>query len=400
MTALLHSRRVEDVATVRAGGLLAFGAFLLFLISGRSLDLLGSPARIALVIAWPLAAMALWLSHRASVAVVYVVAGGLLLRWVELPAGGAGPSDVLAAVNEALGVWFGGGNPYDHVYEMTRPAGQPMPYPPGAMLFHLPGYLVSGLAGVQFTEFLLAAGAMAGFVLMGATVSWMVGLPALAVYAAAPNLVLLSTDGSSDTGTGALLLLAIIAVGWAVDRGLDDASVLLAGIVGALAVSTKQIALPVVLALAIYLLRAHGWRPAGRYVGAAAGILLLVSLPFVLLGPLTYLRGLLSFIGVHQDVYGWNIWALARGLGLMPWEQGPATVVNVTLSAIAIAAMAALPLRHLSGALLAGVVAMLVILLTARWTTYAYFALVAPVVLAIPVVAAWEGRRTASALGA
>jgi uncharacterized membrane protein len=266
------------------------------------------------------------------------------------------------------------------------------------MLVHLPGHLVAGLAGVQFTEFLLAAGAMAGFVLLGATVSWMVALPALAVYAAAPNLVLLATDGSSDTGTGALVLLAIIAVGWGVERGVDDASVLLAGMVGALAVSTKQIALPIILGLAIYLLRRHGWRPAVRYVVGAAAVLLLVSLPFLILGPIAYLRGLVSFIGVHSDIYGWNIWALARGLGLTPWDQGPATVLNVTLSVIALVSVAALPIRHLSAALLAGVVATLVILLSARWTTYAYFAMLAPVVLAMPAAAAWEGRRERAAV--
>jgi hypothetical protein len=399
MTAPLRSWRAEDTASVRAAGLLALGAFLLLLLSGRSLDLLGSPTRIALVIVWPIAAVGLWLSHRVSVAVVYLAAGGLLLRWVELPAGGAAPSDVLAAVNEALGVWFGGGNPYDHVYQMTRPAGQPMPYPPGALLVHLPGHLVAGLAGVQFTEFLLAAATMVGFVLLGPTVSWIAALPAVAVYAAAPNLILLATDGSSDTGSGALLLLAIIAVGWAVERGLDDPSMLLAGITGALAVSTKQIAMPIVLVLVVYLARRHGWRPAGRYLVAAAVVLLLISLPFLILGPLTYVDGLVSFIGAHQDIYGWNIWALAQGLGLTPWEQGPATVLNAALSVVALVVVAVLPLRHLSGALLAGVVTTLVILLTARWTTYAYFALLAPVVLAIPAVAAWEGRRAASAVG-
>ena len=402
MTTLLRARPAEDAASVRAAGLLALGAFLLILLSGRSLDLLGSPARMALVIVWPLAAVALWLSSRISAAAVYLIAGGLLLRWVELPAGGAGPSDVLAAVNEALDVWFGGGNPYDHVYQMTRPAGQPMPYPPGALLVHLPGFLVSGLAGVQFTEFVLAAAAMAGFVILGASVSWIAALPALAVYASAPNLVLLATDGSSDTGSGAMLLLAVLAVAWAVDRGLDDASMFLAGIAGALAVSTKQIALPIVLVLAVYLLRRYGWRPAARYAAAGAAILLLISLPFLIAGPPAYLRGLLSFIGVHQDIYGWNIWTLAQGLGLTPWEQQPATVLNAVLSAIALLVAVVLPYRSLAGAVLAGVVVTLVMLLTARWTTYAYFALLAPVVLALPALALWEARDrpAASALGA
>ncbi|HYM51919.1 MAG TPA: hypothetical protein VEW45_00355 [Candidatus Dormibacteraeota bacterium] len=390
--------RLESPATVRAAGLLALGAFLYLLLAGRSIDLLGSPSRMGLVLAWAAVAAAFWLTGRASVVVAYLVIGGLLMRWVELPAGGAGPSDVLAAINEAIAVWFGGGNPYDHFYEATRPAGQPMPYPPGALLVHLPGYAASGLAGVQLTEFVLAGVAMVALAALGTTVSWLAALPALAIYAGASNLVLLATDGSNDTGVGALVLIAIIALGWSIDHGLDDASLMLAGIWAALAVSSKQIALPLVLVLAIYLVRRHGWRPARRYLAAAGAILLLISIPFLLQGPVTYVEGLFRFVGVHEDIYGWNIWAFAQGMGWTPWDQGPATILNVVVSAIALLALLVLPLRRPSGALLAGVAALLVVLLSARWTTYAYFALLAPVVLALPAVAIWEARRSAEAI--
>jgi uncharacterized membrane protein SirB2 len=383
-------------------GLLALGAFLLLLISGRSLDLLGSPARIALVLAWGAVAVAFWLSGRVSVVIAYVVVGGLFLRWIELPAGGAGPSDHLAATSEALSVWFSGGNPYDHVYQLTRPPGAPVSQPPGELLVHLPGYLISGLAGVQFTQFVLAGVAMGLLVGIGAVLSWSVALPALALYAGSPNLVILATDGSNDTGTGALVLLALLVLAWAVERGLDDASLVLAGILGALAIASKQVSLPLLAMPVIYLLRRHGWRPTTRYLVGALGLLLVISLPFMVLGPGTYVRGLLSFIGAHRDLYGWNIWTLAQGLGWTPWDEQPATVLNAVLSAIALLVAVVLPYRSLAGAVLAGVVVTLVVLLTARWTTYAYFALLAPVVLALPALALWEARDrpAASALGA
>jgi hypothetical protein len=385
--------RLDPDVDVRIGGLLGLGTFLMLLLVGRSIDLLGSPSRMGLVLAWGVVVAAFWLTGRAWVVVAFLIIGGLLMRWVELPPGGAGPSDVLAAINEAIGVWLGGGNPYDHVYEMTRPAGQPMPYPPGALLVHLSGYLVSGLAGVQFTELVLAAAAMAVFAALGASLSWVAAMPALAVYAGASNLILLATDGSNDTGVGALVLVAILALGWSIERGLDDASLIQAGVWAALAVSSKQIALPLVLVLAVYLVRHHGWRRARRYLAVSGAVLLLISLPFLVQGPITYLQGLFRFVGVHQDIYGWNIWAFAQGMGWTPWELGPATVLNVVLSAIALLALLVLPLRRPSTALLAGVVALMVVLLTARWTTYAYFALLAPVVLVLPSVVAWETRR-------
>ena len=94
MTGQQLEGREEGAASVRVAGLVALGAFLLLLISGRSLDLLGSPARIGLVLAWAAVAIAFWLSERVSIVVAYVVLGGLLMRWIDLPAGGVGPSEL------------------------------------------------------------------------------------------------------------------------------------------------------------------------------------------------------------------------------------------------------------------------------------------------------------------
>ena len=286
-----------------------------------------------------------------------------------------------------------GGNPYDHVYLSTRPPGQPMPYPPGALLLHLPGYLIAGLDGVKLTQIALAGVAMGTLAWLGARLSWAVGLPALALYAGASNLVLLTTDGSNDTGTGAVLLLAVVALIWALDRGADDASLIFAGTFAAFAVSTKQTALPIALGMVIYLVRTLGWERSWRYLAGAATMLLLMSIPFLVSGPVIYLKGLLSFVGAHNDIFGWNIWVFGQGFGVTPWDRKAADALNIISSLVALVVLLFLPLRSLSGSVLAGLVVLTVMLFTARWTTFAYFALMAPLVLAIPALAIWDGRR-------
>lgn len=393
----MGAERPVAAVPLRTVMLLALAAFLVLLLSGRSVDLLGSPARIGLVIAWVPVAAATWLTARAVIPVAYVALGGLWLRWLELPAGGAGPSDHLAATYEAIDVLVRGGNPYDHVYQLTRPPASPVSQPPGELLVHLPGYLAAGLAGVQFTELVLAGAVMALLIALGVRVGWTAALPALALYAGAPNLVLLTTDGSNDTGAGALLLFAAVALGIALVRQLRN-DWILAGAVAALALATKQLALPVGVALAALAVRRAG-RAALPYVAALLGTLLLLSLPFLLMGPGTFLAGLLRFIGAHDDIYGWNIWALAQGLGLAPWDAGPAAVLSLVVAAGVIAVLALLPYRTLAGAALAGALGLLAILLTARWTTYAYFGMVAPLALAIPLLAAWQpGSRRAEGM--
>ena len=376
----------------RVGLLAGMGVFLLFLLAGREIDLLGSTPRILLVVVWPIVLAYGWWSDRALPVALYLVAGGMLLRMYDFPAGGGGPSDVLAATHEAIGVLLGGGNPYDHYYEMTRPPGNPMPYPPGALVVHLPGYLLSGMIGVQGTEVALAGVGMATYAWLGAHVSWPAALPPLAAYAAAPNLVILSLDGSNDTAVGVMLALALVALMLALERRLGGRWLVVAGLVGGIAVAMKQTALPVVLVAGVFLWRRYGRQRFVEYAGAAGGLLLVVSLPFLVSDPLAYLAALTSFAGAHEDVYGWNMWTLARGIGRPVWDVGPALVLNVLASVVALAVALALRYRSLTGAAVGGLFVTLVVLLTARWTTYAYFALIAGVALVLPALAAWEAR--------
>jgi hypothetical protein len=101
----------ENVDRVTVAGVLALTVFGLLLLSGRSGDLLPSPARLGLFLALPLIGIGFWWTRRISVVLGFLVIGGVLLRMVDFPPGGAGGSDVLAAVNEGIGVLLGGGNP-------------------------------------------------------------------------------------------------------------------------------------------------------------------------------------------------------------------------------------------------------------------------------------------------
>ena len=372
------------------GGLVGLGLFLLLVLSGRDLDLLPSPVRLALVLAWPFVAYAFAVSGRLWVPVGYIVVGALALRLNELL--GYGGSDVLDATFEGIGVLLGGASPYGHFYTMTRPPGQPLPYPPAALLLHLPGYLLAGKTGVFVNEAAFAGLTLALLGRLAARVSLTLGLPALAVYAALGNMIYTSADGSNDTSTGAVLLLAVVAAAWAWHRGWDPRGVTAAGLAAAMALATKQTTLFVVLLLAVAIWQMAGRRVALRYLGVGAVLLLAISVPFLWLGPVEYLHGLVAFAGVHLDVYGWNIWTLAQSLRLPVLEPESAAIVNIVLTLAALVVVLRRRISSIVQATFFGTLVTLVLFLTARWESVSYFAMIAPLILALPLLAVWTAR--------
>jgi hypothetical protein len=342
---------------------------------------------MALVLAWPLVAGLFLLRPRPWLVAGYAIVAGLLLRWVHVPGGG---SDVLIATWEAIDTALKGESPYAHFYALTRPQGSPFPYPPLQLLVYLPGYLLGGMQGVQITELWASAAVMGALAVLAARISWLAGLPGLALYATLGNLANLTTDASNDTTTGALILLALLAVAYAALRGWEDAPVIVAGICAALAVGTKQTAALVLVGAAAYVWRTAGTRAAGRYMGSAAIVLAVVSVPFLAMDASAYIRSLVSFAGFHDDVYGWNIWVLAGQLGWPVWDKGSATILNLGVILVGLALLLRYRATGLAGAAGAGVLLAMVAFLTARWTTYAYFAELAPVLCAIPLLHRWE----------
>jgi hypothetical protein len=372
------------------GGLLGLGLFFALVISGRDLDLLPTPMRMALVLIWPLVAYAFIVTGRSWIPVSYLIAGAIGLRLAELQ--GYGGSDVLDAVWEGIGVLLDGASPYSHYYEHTQPPGWPVPYPPLMFLAHLPGYLVAGKDGVFYNEAAFSLIPLAIFTALAARLSWTLGLPALAAYAASGNIVFGSADGSSETGTGALLLLAVVAVAWAWDGGWDDLRVRIAGLAAALPLAMKQSTLFVVVLLTVAVWQMGGRRAGLRYIGSAAVLLLALSIPLLLLGPIDYLTQLTSITGFHEDVYGWNFWVFAQSLG---WPVPDVTLGRlITIVATLVALLIVLRYRMSSIALAAlmGTLVTMVMFLSARWTSFVYYILLEPVLFAIPLLAVWAAR--------
>jgi hypothetical protein len=379
----------SDPAELEAGAYFALGIFLLLTLSGRGIDLLPSPARMAVVLAWPLVAIGFLVTRRVSIVVAYVIAGGLVLRWVDFPGTG---SDHLAATAEGIRVLVTGGNPYDHVYMDTRPPGQPVSQPPGEFLVHLPGFIWARLYGVMFTQLALSAAFMAGIALLASRISWLAGLPALAAYAALPNLIFLTIDGSNDTGTGVLLAGAVVALAAAIQQGPSSRGLRASGLALGLAMSTKQTTLLVGVVLVLFVWQRLGTWGVMRYAGAAIVFLAALSVPFLLVGPQEYLAGLLKFIGAHEDVYGWNIWIFGQNFGVATWDEGRIAILTVATTGAALLLVTMRRFGTLASAVLASVVATMVLLLTVRWTTFAYFAMVAPLLVSLPLLAVWERR--------
>ena len=363
-------------------------------LAGRSNDLLPSQARLAVVLAWPVAMLLVAKTGRTWIAAAFCVAAGILLRWVDFWPGGG--SDVLNAVDEALRTFFSGASPYDHYYLTTRPPGSLMPYPPGQLILHFPGWLVDGYDGVRLTELGSAIVAMAILAGLAVRAAPTVGLVSLALYAGLPNLINLTGDGGNDTSAGVVVLVSILIVAWASRRSMTGWRAVAAGVAVGLALATKQSTLLFGVALSMYVAGAH--RPAlGRYLAGLAGTLLLVSIPFLLLGPVAYIHGV-STLGPHDiQVYGWNVWVLVQGLGGTVPDGPTASLINLFVTVDMLIIVAVLSMRGVAAAALAGVLATLAALLTADWTSYSYFALVLTPLAAIPALVAWElGSRRGS----
>lgn len=368
---------------------------------------------VMLLLLWPLVFAAVVLKRWIWLAAAYLLVLGVLVRlailqgWTGVPAAGVA-SDVLTVIQEALGVAIGGGNPYTHAFEQSNPPGiQAFAYPPGSLLYYLPAYLLGNIrtmevvaAGVVLAGLALAAGVMRS--------GWPVAV--MGLYAAAPPLITLSTDNSNDTSAGALIFAAALALLLA-QRRASTRLLVLAGLLMGWALSFKIYAVPLwpffVVGLAARrwtLDLSRGGRGGRRrvpawllYAAVSAGFTALVSLPYLLRAPMGFVRSMvIGPVNPLHPIGGWNVWAL-----LYAWLQWDADIalgaalkaIGISLMIIAIVAGLLAGVRRPSRALLFGALAWFAAMFFARWTSYAYFAGIAPVVLLIPFADRLAGLR-------
>ncbi|HEX7950099.1 MAG TPA: 2-amino-4-hydroxy-6-hydroxymethyldihydropteridine diphosphokinase [Candidatus Limnocylindrales bacterium] len=260
-------------------------------------------------------------------------------------------SDVMDVIGAAIRLVAGGGNPYGIGYAVTRPPGSSYPYGPLALLWYAPfqerGWQLELIVGGAVLVLLAMRGKLLG----------------LAIYATAPTIVATTGDGSNDTSAGFLLLVALVV---ARRRPVLGAFLL------AVAVAFK----PYLAAWAPAFLVWGGWTVAGVFLATS---LVLWSPVIVVWGIPKFLKSLdLAAKAQARHLPAWSLGDLWRSVF---HDQVSASRLE-TLRLVLGAAAAAVTLRwsrSLDGVILAGALVYLVTLYMGYWSTYAYFAAIAPI---------------------
>jgi hypothetical protein len=319
--------------------------WLALLVAALLLAGVGTP-RTTQVFCLLLVVATLFLSLRFRVgaaAVIVLVIVGVLMRSAFV---GAGQSDVLAVTGMAIEHMLGGGNPYGVGYPGPSSTGAPFAYGPLALLWYLPSTdpLVVEM-GVSLLILLVLA--IRGHLL------------GLAAYAASAVLLVTASDGSNDTSAGLFVLVALLAA---------QRSALAGGALLGLAVAFKPYALAWLPPLLVF------WGPGAVLLGFGAAALATWGPVLLIWGPASVLTSLRMAEAVHQRAY----YSLAYGLSMDPALRALLESLRFVAGGL-LAASSWLLVRSPASMIVWGSAIFLVTLFTGYWSTFAYFAALAPV---------------------
>ena len=159
----------------------------------------GDPRPLAtygLVLATPLVLLLTLQTRSAWLAASFLVFLGIAVRLATLDRHYFG-SDVILVTREALRTILDGHNPYGHHYVVSD---NPFAYPPGNLLYYLPGYLMDD---TRATEIFSSAVVLIGLAWVAARTRSDGAIASLGLYAAAPPLNVL-TNALWNAATSAL----------------------------------------------------------------------------------------------------------------------------------------------------------------------------------------------------
>lgn len=277
-------------------------------------------------------------------ALVALFVAGIDLRIESI---GSGFSDVGVVVRAAIDLALGGGNPYGVGYAVSSPPGAPFAYGPLALLWYLPA------AEPWVMELVVSILVLALLTLRG-------GPMGVAIYASMPILAGLASDGSNDTSAGLLLLVGLV---------LLERVPLAGAFVLGLAIAFKPYALA-------WLPPLFMWAGIGALVAAFAGAALFWLPALIAWGPGAILRSFQLAESVHAAPYYSLSVVLQRFVGPVP-----ADLMSIfRLVAGGVTTVAVLPFaRSHAAVVVGGTLIYLVTLFSGYWSTFAYFAAIAPV---------------------
>jgi hypothetical protein len=287
-----------------------------------------------------LAASARWSVGRA--ALIVLVLTGVALR-LQPP---TGFSDVLVVTEAAIRETLAGGNPYGHGFEASIPPGAPFPYGPLALLWYLPV-----LDDPRAVELWASLAVLIALGVRGQPVG-------LAIYAVMPALLATVSDGSNDHSVGLLLLVALLtAVRWPIG--------------GAVLLALVTAFKPYALAWLPGLIGFAGIAPLVAFVVASATVW---ALPVLAWGADSILWSFRRADAIHEVPY----YSLASALGGQ-WLPQPAWQALRIIAGLLMAIVALLWSRTAGAFIVLGTLVFGATLFLGWWSTFAYFAAVAPV---------------------
>ncbi len=278
-----------------------------------------------------------------AAAVIVLVMVGVLMRSAFI---GFGQSDVLTVTGMAIDHVLAGGNPYGVGYPGPASTGAPFAYGPLALLWYLPStdaQIVERSVSLLILLLLAVRGRPLG----------------LAVYAASSVLLVTASDGSNDTSAGLFLLIALLAA---------QRSALAGGALLGLAVAFKPYALAWLPPLVVF------WGPGAALLSFGAVALATWGPVLLMWGPGSVLTSLRMAEAVHQRAY----YSLAYGLSMDPALR-PLLESSRFVTGGLLAAASWLVVRSPASMILWGTAIFLVTLFAGYWSTFAYFAALAPV---------------------
>ncbi|MDQ3447577.1 MAG: hypothetical protein M3432_00160 [Chloroflexota bacterium] len=275
-------------------------------------------------------------------AILVLLAVGVVLRIAFV---GAGQSDVLAVTEMAIERMLAGGNPYGIGY----PPGSgdaPFAYGPLALLWYVPA------ADARVVEFCVSLLLLVTLAARGRPVG-------LAVYAASAVLLVTASDGSNDTSAGLFLLMALLAA---------QRSPLAGGALLGLAFAFKPYAL--------------AWLPPLlMFSGSTAPLLAFAVVVLATWGPVLLIWGLgsvLTSLRLAETVHTRTYYSLAYSLGADAALRPLLEPLRYVLGGV-LAVASWLVVRSPASMILWGTAIFLVTLFMGWWSTFAYFAALAPV---------------------